>query len=97
MISNTIKINLYRIIQEALQNINKYANANSVKIDIKKENDDLILIISDDGIGFNVKTAKKGIGLQNILFRANECEGTVDIKSNKGVGTIITLKVPTKK
>jgi signal transduction histidine kinase len=97
LISNTIKINLYRIIQEALQNINKYANANFIKIDIKKENDDLILIISDDGIGFNVKTAKKGIGLQNILFRANECEGTVDIKSNKGEGTIITLKVPTKK
>ena len=97
LISNTIKINLYRIIQEALQNINKYANANFIKIDIKKENDDLILMISDDGIGFNVKTAKKGIGLQNILFRANECEGTVDIKSNKGEGTIITLKVPTKK
>jgi signal transduction histidine kinase len=97
LISNTIKINLYRIIQEALQNINKYANANSVKIDIKKENDDLILIISDDGIGFNVKTAKKGIGLQNILFRANECEGTVDMQSNKGEGTIITLKVPIKK
>lgn len=97
LISNTIKINLYRIIQEALQNINKYANANFIKIDIKKENDDLILMISDNGIGFNVKTAKKGIGLQNILFRANECEGTVDIKSNKGEGTIITLKVPTKK
>jgi signal transduction histidine kinase len=97
LISNTIKINLYRIIQEALQNINKYANANSVKIDIKKENDDLILIISDDGIGFNVKTAKKGIGLQNILFRANECEGTVDMQSNKGEGTIITIKVPIKK
>lgn len=97
LISNTIKINLYRIIQEALQNINKYANANVIKIDIKKEEDDLVLIVSDDGIGFNVKTAKKGIGLQNILFRANECEGTVDIKSNKGEGTIITLKVPTKK
>ena len=80
-----------------LFHINKYANANFIKIDIKKENDDLILMISDNGIGFNVKTAKKGIGLQNILFRANECEGTVDIKSNKGEGTIITLKVPTKK
>ncbi|MNL58879.1 hypothetical protein D3C87_1825560 [compost metagenome] len=52
------------------------------------------LTISDDGIGFNVKTAKKGIGLQNILFRAGECNGKVDIESNKGEGTTVLLKVP---
>jgi signal transduction histidine kinase len=93
-ISNSIKINLYRIVQEALQNINKYANADVIKIELKKEEDFLVLKIRDDGIGFNVKTAKKGIGLQNILFRANECEGTVDIDSQKNNGTIITLTVP---
>ncbi len=93
-ISNSIKINLYRIVQEALQNINKYANAAVVKIELKKEEDFLVLIISDDGIGFNLKTAKKGIGLQNILFRANECEATVNIDSKKNNGTIITLTVP---
>ncbi|RKS99280.1 tetratricopeptide repeat-containing sensor histidine kinase [Flavobacterium sp. 123] len=94
LVSNSIKINLYRIIQEALQNINKYANANNIKVELKKEEDNLILIVSDDGVGFNVKTAKKGIGLQNILFRANECEGIVDIQSKKNNGTIITLTVP---
>jgi signal transduction histidine kinase len=93
-VSNSIKINLYRIVQEALQNINKYAKAAIIKIELKKEEDFLVLIISDDGIGFNVKTAKKGIGLQNILFRANECDGTVDIDSQKDKGTIITLTVP---
>jgi signal transduction histidine kinase len=94
LVSNSIKINLYRIIQEALQNINKYANANNIKVELKKEEDNLILIVSDDGVGFNVKTAKKGIGLQNILFRANECEGVVDIQSKKDNGTTITLTVP---
>lgn len=94
LVSNSIKINLYRIIQEALQNINKYANANNIKVELKKEEDNLILIVSDDGVGFNVKTAKKGIGLQNILFRANECEGIVDIQSKKDNGTIIRLTVP---
>lgn len=94
LVSNSIKINLYRIIQEALQNINKYANANNIKVELKKEEENLILIVSDDGVGFNVKTAKKGIGLQNILFRANECEGIVDIQSKKDNGTIITLTVP---
>ena len=91
LVSNSVKINLYRILQEALQNINKYANANTIKIELKKEAEHLILKITDDGIGFNVKTAKKGIGLQNILFRAKECDGMFDIKSTKGEGTIITV------
>lgn len=94
LVSNSLKINFYRILQEALQNINKYANANSIKIELKKVEDHLILKITDDGIGFNVKTARKGIGLQNILFRAKECDGVFDIKSSKGEGTIITVTAP---
>ena len=94
LVSNSVKINLYRILQEVLQNVNKYAIADNIKIELKKEEDHLILIMSDDGVGFNVKTAKKGIGLQNILFRTNECDGDVDIKSKKGEGTIITITVP---
>jgi len=92
--SNANKINLYRIIQESLQNINKYANANTIKVEFKKEIDNLLLQISDDGIGFNVNKAKKGIGLQNMLSRINECKGTFEIKSKKGEGTIITVTVP---
>jgi signal transduction histidine kinase len=92
--SNANKINLYRIIQESLQNINKYAQANAVKVEFKKELDNLFLQISDDGIGFNVNRAKKGIGLQNMLSRINECNGTFEIKSKKGEGTIITVTVP---
>jgi signal transduction histidine kinase len=94
IVSNAVKINLYRIIQESLQNINKYANASIVRIEFKKETDNLFLQISDDGIGFNVNRAKKGIGLQNMLSRINECKGTFEIKSKKGEGTIITVTVP---
>ena len=93
-ISNSIKINLYRIIQEALQNSNKYANAANIKVDLKKRQNNLVLEISDDGNGFNPKKAKKGIGLQNILFRTNECRGQVEINSNRGEGTIITVTIP---
>jgi signal transduction histidine kinase len=92
--SNANKINLYRIIQESLQNINKYAQANTIKVEFKKELDNLFLQISDDGIGFNVNRAKKGIGLQNMLSRINECNGTFEIKSKRGEGTIITVTVP---
>lgn len=94
LVSNSVKINLYRIIQESFQNINKYANANTIKVELRKKEGNLFLVISDDGVGFKVKKAKRGIGLQNIQSRTDECNGTLEIKSNKGEGTIITVTVP---
>ena len=93
LISNATKINLYRIIQECLQNINKYANANTITIKLKKEENNLILEIVDDGIGFNGNKAKKGIGLQNIRSRAQECNGTAEINSKLGEGTTIKVAI----
>ena len=94
LVSNIVKINLYRIIQEALQNCNKYADANTITVEFKSEIDYLILSISDDGKGFNTKRTKNGIGLHNIQYRAKECKGTVTIKSAKGEGTVLIIKVP---
>jgi signal transduction histidine kinase len=94
LVSNIVKINLYRIIQEALQNCNKYADADTITVEFKSEIDYLILSISDDGNGFNTKRTKNGIGLHNIQYRAKECKGTVSIKSAKGEGTVLTIKVP---
>jgi signal transduction histidine kinase len=51
-------------------------------------------VISDNGIGFNSKLKKKGIGIQNMLSRTNECSGVFNIKSKKGEGTIITVTFP---
>ena len=93
LISNATKINLYRIIQECLQNINKYANANTITIKLKKEENNLILEIVDDGIGFNGNKAKKVIGLQNIRSRAQECNGTAEINSKLGEGTTIKVAI----
>lgn len=97
LIDNTAKINLYRILQESLQNCNKYASATKIKVEFKKENDNLVLKISDDGAGFNVNRTKKGIGLQNIKVRTIECEGTLEIKSKKEEGTLIIITIPVKK
>ncbi|MBO9582780.1 MAG: sensor histidine kinase [Flavobacterium sp.] len=94
LISNIEKINLYRIVQEGLQNCNKYANADIIKVEFKNEGNNLVLIIEDDGIGFNTKRTKNGIGLQNIEYRAKECKGTVTIKSAKGEGTTLTINIP---
>ncbi|WP_289663690.1 tetratricopeptide repeat-containing sensor histidine kinase [Flavobacterium panacagri] len=94
LISNIVKINLYRIIQEGLQNCNKYAKADFIKVEFKNEDDHLVLIIEDDGVGFNVNRTKNGIGLHNIEYRAAECKGAVTIKSAKGEGTALIVKIP---
>jgi len=94
LVNNIVKINLYRIIQEALQNCNKYAKADTIKVEFKSEIDHLVLSIFDDGVGFNVRRTKNGIGLHNIEYRAAECKGTAAIKSAKGEGTLLVVKVP---
>ncbi|WP_149205986.1 tetratricopeptide repeat-containing sensor histidine kinase [Flavobacterium johnsoniae] len=94
LVNNIVKINLYRIIQEALQNCNKYAKADTIKVEFKSEIDHLVLSIFDNGVGFNVRRTKNGIGLHNIEYRAAECKGTAAIKSAKGEGTLLVVKVP---
>jgi len=97
LIDNTVKINIYRILQESLQNCNKYANATKIKVEFKKQNDNIVLKISDDGEGFDLNRAKKGIGLQNIKTRTIECEGTLEIKSKKEEGTTTIIVIPIQK
>lgn len=92
--SNAVKINLFRVLQESLQNINKYAQANIVHVKFKQDSTNLFLEISDDGIGFKIQKGKKGIGLQNMISRMNECQGTFEIKSKIGEGTTIMVSVP---
>ena len=95
LLPSTTKINLYRILQETLQNINKYAKAKNIKIEFKKDKKgNLILNIVDDGIGFEVNKKNKGIGLKNIVTRTQESEGTIEIKSTKDKGTQIKITVP---
>ncbi|MFA9195569.1 ATP-binding protein [Flavobacterium sp. FBOR7N2.3] len=91
---NSVKINLYRIIQESLQNINKYANASTIKVELKKQENNIILTITDNGVGFNVNLKKKGIGLQNMISRAKECKGEFNVQSKKDEGTTITVSIP---
>lgn len=94
-LSNTTKINLYRILQESLQNINKYANANIIKVDFKKDKKgNLILNIVDDGEGYDVKMKSKGIGMKNMVDRTHESDGTIEIKSEKDKGTQVLVVVP---
>ena len=91
---------IYRIIQESLNNIGKHAHATHVIITIEKRKNRVFLIVKDDGNGFNVediqsrKTAKSGMGLTAMGERVRILEGLLDIESEVGKGTTITVSLP---
>lgn len=92
-ISNNIKINCYRILQEAIQNINKHSKAKKVKVSFTKKENGVIYSIEDDGIGFNSLEKSKGIGLKNIRSRVKDLGGKVTVNSEKNIGTIIIIEI----
>ena len=86
-------MNILRIIQEAIHNSLKYANAKRINVDVSKKNSNVEFQISDDGAGFDLEKVKRGNGLNNMEKRAMEINGSLDIKSGQGKGTIIVLSV----
>lgn len=93
-ISNNIKINCYRILQESFQNINKYANASKVQIDFKKVDNYILMSIHDNGVGFSIKKQNKGIGIKNMRSRAEAINSKIEFNSIEGNGTQITMTIP---
>ncbi|AUC77544.1 tetratricopeptide repeat-containing sensor histidine kinase [Olleya sp. Bg11-27] len=93
-INRKIKVSLYRIIQETLQNIIKHAHAKNVNVVFSFNTNTLIVIIKDDGIGFNLKQKKKGIGIKNISSRVKKLKGIFNIQSKLNQGTIIKFQIP---
>lgn len=93
-IDNMAKINFYRILQEAFQNINKYAEAKHVFVTFAKLNSSVELRIEDDGLGFNYLKKKKGIGLSNMNTRINSSGGTMNVVSEIGKGALLTFELP---
>lgn len=90
------KLIIFRIIQEALQNIIKHSKASSICLHFHYYEDCLKIIIADNGNGFdtNIMTKKDGLGLQNIVSRAALIGGKADIQSTINEGTTITIETP---
>jgi signal transduction histidine kinase len=95
-VDNEIKINLYRIIQEAVNNIQKHAEATETRIEIIEEGDVLKLTIRDNGIGFNTDQVKNGIGLKNMKTRSQNINGSFFIYSDSA-GTLVEVMINYKK
>jgi signal transduction histidine kinase len=81
-----LKLVIYRIIQEQLNNILKHAGACGVEIELEEQANTLIVNITDNGKGFNSSEKNNGIGLKNIRSRAAVYNGTVEIESSPDNG-----------
>ncbi len=97
-----LQINLYRIVQEALNNVRKHAGAKHVKIRLVASHPDIILRVEDDGKGFQVPRSfdtflsKKCMGLQGMRERVHLFRGEFRIHSEPGSGTKIFVRLPAK-
>ncbi len=93
-INDYLKVNLYRIIQEAIQNVIKHAKANKITINFDLNSNVLHVDVIDNGIGFNTNQKGNGIGLLNIASRTSKLKGTFKVNSKIKEGTTLTIKIP---
>lgn len=87
-----IQLSLYRIVQEGISNVIKYAQAGNVIVQISQHENTINLTIEDDGIGFDTAKVNYGLGIKNIKIRTALINGKVEILSEKGKGTTINVE-----
>jgi PAS domain S-box-containing protein len=97
-LSPTVELNLFRIVQEAVSNMEKYSRAKFFGVQLTLRGDWLTLKIRDDGLGFDLQDlegrAGSGIGITSMRERALALNGAFDLESSPGKGATITVRVP---
>ena len=98
ILSKESELHLYRIIQESLSNIVKHAEAKAVKFTIQKEENTVDISISDNGKGFDIASKRNNmsLGIKTLFERAKIINTHIDLQSNLGKGTMLTLSIPIK-
>ncbi|HLP39068.1 PAS domain S-box protein [Lacibacter sp.] len=89
-----LKLNIYRIIQEQLNNIMKHAAAKTVTVSAIAKDHRVRIVIKDDGKGFDTTKKRKGIGISNMINRIESFNGTVVIESSRGNGCKTEINIP---
>lgn len=93
-LSDELRINIYRIIQELVTNIHKYAEAETVDISLKTDDKTITIIVADDGKGFDTTKKRKGVGISNMMNRVESFNGELKIESSAGSGCRTTIIIP---
>ena len=89
-----LTLHLYRIVQELLYNCLKHAQAKEILIQVIRNEEDLEIMVEDDGRGYDPNDVSKGMGTENISARVNFLKGEISIHSELGVGTTTTITIP---
>ena len=85
---------MYFCALEALNNVAKYAQAASVRIQLADDVGELMFQVTDDGRGFDPSATGYGTGLQGMADRLDAIGGTLEVRSEPGVGTSVTGRIP---
>ena len=93
-IDKNMEVMLFRVAQEQLNNIRKYAKAKNAVISLAMNNRYLSFSIADDGVGFDTSQKAKGIGLRNISSRVDFYSGDIHINSEPGKGCELEISIP---
>lgn len=96
-VNEKFKLNVYRIVQEQLNNILKHATATKVAIKLLQDKTSIRLSIADNGVGFDTAKRHDGIGIANINSRADTYNGAIDLASEPGQGCVLTIVFPLQK
>jgi PAS domain S-box-containing protein len=95
-INRELQLNLYRILQEQVRNIIKYAKCKNIWVDLIINNNKIKMRIADDGVGFDINEAKGGIGLSNMKRRVELFYGKFEVFSSPGNGCEVEIDIPLK-
>ena len=99
-LSHNAEVAIFSVVQEAITNAKKHARASRIDIEVNPVDDNLIVVVRDNGVGFDVKAVtgrydeRGSLGMLNMKERAEIVEGALSLSSQPGKGTTITLKLP---
>lgn len=96
VLNENAKINIFRMVQELLTNIVKHSGAKDVSLQLIRHNDSLMISVEDDGVGFNFRETRNGIGLTSVESRVQIFEGTLSIDTSPHNGTFVSIFLPIK-
>ncbi|MFD2890380.1 tetratricopeptide repeat-containing sensor histidine kinase [Chitinophaga cymbidii] len=96
LIGTTLKVEIYKIIQELITNAQKHSQASKVEIQLTHMDGTLKLLFEDNGKGFSTETARQGFGFRNIRERLKHFDGVLSIDSFPSKGTVIDIEIPLK-
>ncbi len=92
-LQDVVKFTIYRVVQEQITNICKYSQATELLLSLVDKDDKLVLIISDNGVGFDPRAKRNGIGLKNIAERIKSIDGKFQLITEPGAGCKLVITI----